>query len=294
MSSISNKAVRRILENTVRFLPDRMVVMLQYRMKVGRWPDLKQPKRFSEKIAWYKLNYRDERMTRCVDKHLEKSYLEEKGLGEYVPKTLQVGDSIDDIDFDALPEQFIIKCNNGYGNNVTVRDKSKMNKADIFKTFSEWRVPSPIVFGREWAFFDVESKIMVEELLVSHDGSQKELNDYKVMCFNGEPRVVWVDTNRSTDHKRNFYDVEWNPLDVESDCPVSRDAIPRPDGFGKMLEIARRLSKDFPFVRVDFYDVNNRVYIGEMTFYPWSGCVNFKPDDFDFKLGEMFQLPEKK
>jgi len=106
--------------------------------------------------------------------------------------------------------------------------------------------------------------------------------------------VVWVDTNRSTDHKRNFYDVEWNPLDVESDCPVSRDAIPRPDGFGKMLEIARRLSKDFPFVRVDFYDVNNRVYIGEMTFYPWSGCVNFKPDDFDFKLGEMFQLPEKK
>lgn len=294
MSSISNKAVRRILENTVRFLPDRMVVMLQYRVKVGRWPDLKQPKRFSEKIAWYKLNYRDERMTRCVDKHQEKSYLEEKGLGEYVPKTLQVGDSIDDIDFDALPEQFIIKCNNGYGNNVIVRDKSKMNKADIFKTFNEWRVPSPIVFGREWAFFDVESKIMVEELLVSHDGSQKELNDYKVMCFNGEPRVVWVDTNRSTDHKRNFYDVEWNPLDVESDCPVSRDAIPRPDGFGKMLEIARRLSKDFPFVRVDFYDVNNRVYIGEMTFYPWSGCVNFKPDDFDFKLGEMFQLPEKK
>ena len=294
MSSISNKAVRRILENTVRFLPDRMVVMLQYRVKVGRWPDLKQPKRFSEKIAWYKLNYRDERMTRCVDKHLEKSYLEEKGLGEYVPKTLQVGDSIDDIDFDALPEQFIIKCNNGYGNNVIVRDKSKMNKANIYKTFNEWRIPSPIVFGREWAFFDVEPKIMVEELLVSHDGSQKELNDYKVMCFNGEPRVVWVDTNRSTDHKRNFYDVEWNPLDVESDCPVSHDAIPRPDGFGKMLEIARRLSKDFPFVRVDFYDVNNRVYIGEMTFYPWSGCVNFKPDDFDFKLGEMFQLPEKK
>lgn len=294
MSSISNKAVRRILENTVRFLPDRMVVMLQYRVKVGRWPDLKQPKRFSEKIAWYKLNYRDERMTRCVDKHQEKSYLEEKGLGEYVPKTLQVGDSIDDIDFDALPKQFIIKCNNGYGNNVIVRDKSKMNKANIYKTFNEWRVPSPIVFGREWAFFDVEPKIMVEELLVSHDGSQKELNDYKVMCFNGEPRVVWVDTNRSTDHKRNFYDVEWNPLDVESDCPVSRDAIPRPDGFGKMLEIARRLSKDFPFVRVDFYDVNNRVYIGEMTFYPWSGCVNFKPDDFDFKLGEMFQLPEKK
>ena len=294
MSSISNKAVRRILENTVRFLPDRMVVMLQYRVKVGRWPDLKQPKRFSEKIAWYKLNYRDERMPRCVDKPLEKSYLEEKGLGEYVPKTLQVGDSIDDIDFDALPEQFIIKCNNGYGNNVIVRDKSKMNKADVFKTFNEWRVPSPIVFGREWAFYDVEPKIMVEELLVSHDSSQKELNDYKVMCFNGEPRVVWVDTNRSTDHKRNFYDVEWNPLDVESDCPVSRDAIPRPDGFGKMLEIARRLSNDFPFVRVDFYDVNNRVYIGEMTFYPWSGCVNFKPDDFDFKLGEMFQLPEKK
>ena len=294
MVLLKNRIVRGILENTVRFLPDRMVVMLQYRVKVGRWPDLKRPKRFSEKIAWYKLNYLDERMTQCVDKHLEKLYLKERGLEEYLPETLQVKDRIEDIDFDDLPEQFIIKCNNGYGNNVIVRDKAKMDKAGIYRTFNEWHMPSPIVFGREWAFFDVEPKIMVEELLVSHDGSQNEqLNDYKVMCFNGEPRVVWVDVNRSTDHKRNFYDVNWNPLHVESDCPMSRD-LPPPNGLGKMLEISRRLSKDFPFVRVDFYDVNNHVYIGEMTFYPWSGCVNFKPDDFDFKLGEMFQLPEKK
>lgn len=293
MSTIHNIRIRRLLERSVRFLPDWLVVRLQYRVKVGRWPNLKTPERFSEKIAWYKLNYRDERMTQCVDKHLEKHYLKERGLEEYLPKTLQVRDRIEDIDFDDLPGQFIIKCNNGYGNNVVVRDKAKMDKAAIFKTFNEWHVPSTIVFGREWAFYDVEPKIMVEELLVAHDESQKEqLNDYKVMCFNGEPRVVWVDVDRSTDHKRNFYDVDWNPLHVESDCPMSRDLLSPPSGLGKMLEIARQLSKDFPFVRVDFYDVNHRVYIGEMTFYPWSGCVSFKPDDFDFKLGEMFQLPQ--
>ena len=148
MAFLKNKIVRSILENTVRFLPDRMVVMLQYWVKVGRWPDLKRPKRFSEKIAWYKLNYRDERMTQCVDKHQKKQYLKERGLEEYLPKTLQVRDRIEDVDFDDLPGAFIIKCNNGYGNNVIVRDKSKMDKATIYKTFNEWHVPSPIVFGR--------------------------------------------------------------------------------------------------------------------------------------------------
>ena len=216
-------------------------------------------------------------MTQCVDKHLEKNYLKEKGFEEYLPKTLQVGASIEEIDFDALPEAFIIKCNNGYRNNVVVRNKSKMNKEEIYKVFHEWHSTSPVV----------------EELLVAHDRSQEEcLNDYKVMCFNGEPRIVWVDMGRNSDHRRNFFDVNWNPLHVESDRPSSDHPVERPSGLNKMLEIAKVLSKVFPFVRVDFYCFDDRVYIGEMTFYPWSGCVNFKPDSFDFELGKMFKLPK--
>ncbi len=292
MSIIRNKTFRRILEGFLWIFPDKWVIKCQYRALVGRWPNLKNPKRFSEKIDWYKLYYRDPLMTQCVDKHLEKDYLKEKGFEDYVPKTLQVKDRIEEIDFDKLPASFIIKCNNGYGNNVIVHDKSKMDIESIYRTFNEWHSTTPVVFGREWAFINVVPKIMVEELLVSKDGTQKgDLNDYKVMCFNGEPRVVWVDIDRYSNHCRNFYDLQWNQLPVESDCPVSKAPVPKPYGLEKMIEIAGVLAKDFPFVRVDFYSVNNRVYIGEMTFYPWSGCVNYKPDSFDFELGDMFKLP---
>ncbi len=293
MSLIRNKAFRSLLEKIIWVFPDKWVIKCQYRALVGRWPNLKNPKRFSEKIDWYKLYYRDPLMTQCVDKHLEKDYLKEKGFEDYVPKTLQVKDRIEEIDFEQLPDSFIIKCNNGYGNNVIVHNKSRMDIDSIYKTFNEWHSTTPVVFGREWAFIDVVPKIMVEELLVSKDGTQKgDLNDYKVMCFNGEPRVVWVDIDRYSDHCRNFYDLQWNQLPVESDCPVSKAPVPKPYGLEKMIEIAGVLAKDFPFVRVDFYSVNNRVYIGEMTFYPWSGCVNYKPDSFDFELGDMFKLPQ--
>lgn len=293
MSLFKNKAIRRFLEAMISPLPDSLVIRLQYRTLVGRWPNLNDPKRFSEKMEWYKLHYRVPLMTQCVDKYREKFYLADKGFEQYVPKTLQVCDKIEDVDFDKLPNAFIIKCNNGYGNNVIVRDKAKMNIEEIYKTFNEWHSTSPVVFGREWAFLDVEQKILVEELLVSEDGTQKgDLNDYKFMCFNGEPRVIWADIDRYTNHRRNFYDLEWNQLPVESDCPNTNYEVSAPYGFSTMLDIARKIAKDFPFVRVDFYSVNCKVYIGELTFYPWSGCVSYKPDSFDFELGAMFVLPK--
>lgn len=292
MAYYKNKTFRRLLEAVVKPLPDSMVVRLQYRALVGRWPNLSNPRRFSEKMEWYKLNYRDPLMTQCVDKYREKFYLDEKGFTEYVPKTLQVCDRIEEVDFDKLPDAFIIKCNNGYGNNVIVRDKSKMDKESIYRTFNEWHSTSPVVFGREWAFINVEQKILVEELLVSTDGTQKgDLNDYKFMCFNGSPKVIWADIDRYTNHRRNFYDLDWNQLPVESDCPNTDYDVPKPYGLETMLAIADKIAKDFPFVRVDFYSVNQKVYIGELTFYPWSGCVNYKPDEFDFTLGDMFKLP---
>ena len=112
------------------------------------------------------------------------------------------------------------------------------------------------------------------------------------MCFNGEPKVIWADIDRYTNHRRNFYDLKWNQIPVESDCPNTDYEVKAPYGLPKMLEIASQIAKDFPFVRVDFYSVNNKIYIGELTFYPWSGCVNYKPDSFDFELGNMFVLPE--
>ncbi len=287
--------LRRRLYPILDLFSDETVVKWQYFASLGRWPDLKNPKRFTEKLAWYKLNYRIPLMTQCADKYRIRFYLEEKGYGDYVPKLYQVCDRFEEIDFDKLPEAFAIKCNNGSGTNLFVKSKEEMDVAQMAEEASLWNEVNTISVGREWAYENIEPKIVVEELLVSKDGTQKEdLNDYKVLCFNGEPKVIWVDTDRHSDHRRSFYDLDWKKLDVVSDCPVCDGDVPKPFGLEKMIEISREISKDFPFVRVDFYSLNQRVYIGELTFYPWSGCVQYTPDSFDFELGSYFDLPEIK
>lgn len=147
--------------------------------------------------------------------------------------------------------------------------------------------------GREWAYENIEPKIVIEELLVPQDNFQKKfgLNDYKFLCFNGEPLYVWVDIKRETDHHRNIYDLNWNLIEVVTDKPIYKHSVPKPIGFKKMLEISKKIARDFPFVRVDFYSLNNNIYIGEMTFYPWSGTVQIEPDSFDYHLGNLFNLP---
>ena len=287
-----SKKTRRGLYRLLDLLPDKMVVWLQYYASLGRWPNLKNPERFTEKLQWYKLNYRTPLMTQCADKYRIRFYLQDKGYGDYTPELYQVCDSFDEIDFDALPNAFAIKCNNGSGTNIFVKNKSEMDLEKMAAEACTWKKVKTISAGREWAYENIEPKIVVEELLVSHDDTQKDsLNDYKFLCFNGEPKVVWADVDRHIDHRRNFFDLEWNDLGVVSDCPNVDQPVPKPYGFEKMLEIARDIAKDFPFVRVDFYSLNQRIYIGELTFYPWSGCVQYTPDSFDFELGSYFTLP---
>ena len=167
-----------------------------------------------------------------------------------------------------------------------------MNLDEVAEEVRSWKKVKTISAGREWAYENIEQKIVVEELLISHDGTQQDsLNDYKFLCFNGEPKLLWVDMDRTTNHKRAFLDMDWNMLDVTSNRTKTDEFIPKPYGFERMVEVARDISKDFPFVRVDFYSVNEKLYVGELTFYPWSGCVEFTPDSFDFELGSYFTLP---
>jgi len=287
-----SKKTRRSLYKLLDLLPDKAVVRLQYYASVGRFPNLKDPKRFTEKLQWYKLNYRTPLMTQCADKYRIRFYLKDKGYEECSPELYQVCDSFDEIDFEKLPQAFAIKCNNSSGTNIFVRNKADMDLAKVAAEAATWKKAKTISAGREWAYHNIEPKIVVEELLVSHDGTQKDsLNDYKFLCFNGEPKVLWVDVDRDTNHKRAFYDMDWNMLDVTSNRTKSDEPIPKPYGFERMTEIARDIAKDFPFVRVDFYSVNEKIYIGELTFYPWSGCVKFTPDSYDFELGSYFTLP---
>lgn len=290
-----SKKQRRKLYRILEVLPDKLVLHMQYYVALGRRLNLKNPKRFTEKIEWYKLNYQDPLMTICADKYLVRSYVEEKGYKNYLPKFYGVYDKYEEINFEELPKSFAIKCNNGSGTNIFVTNKENMNLKEIEKTVRSWDKVNTLSIGREWVYKNIEQKIIIEELLKPKDEFQKNhgLNDYKILCFNGKAELSWVDVNRSSNHRRNFYDLNWNILDVTSDVPMFEKGIDVPYGIEKMIEIAEEFSKDFPFVRVDFYSINNNIYIGELTFYPWSGTVQFTPDEFDFKLGELFDLPER-
>lgn len=291
-----SKEQRRKLYKILEKMPDNWVIHLQYYAALGRKLNLRNPKRFTEKIEWYKLNYKDPLMTICADKYLVRTYVEERGYSEFLPELYGVYDSYDEIDFSILPNSFAIKCNNGSGTNIFVNNKSELDFEKTERIVRSWDKVNTLSIGREWVYKDIKQKIVIEQLLSPQDKFQTDngLNDYKIMCFNGEVKYVWVDISRDNGHQRNFYDLEWNLLNVVSDKPQYSGVIEKPIGLEKMIEIAEVFSKDFPFVRVDFYSLNNKVYIGELTFYPWSGTVQFTPDNFDYHLGELFTLPSKR
>lgn len=288
-----NESQKRKLYKILDLFPDKLVLNLQYYATVGRKLNLRNPKRFTEKIHWYKLNYQTPLMTKCADKYLMRDYVEEKGYAAFLPNLYGVYDAFEEIDFRKLPNSFAIKCNNGSGTNIFIKDKVDCDYQLLKKNVKSWKKVNTLSIGREWAYKNIIQKIVIEELLASEDDFQREngLNDYKILCFNGKPKYAWVDVNRQIEHRRNLYDLNWNQLDVETDRPNTDNGVPKPYGFEKMLEIATEFAQDFPFVRVDFYSVNNKIYIGELTFYPWSGCVKFTPDEFDYEMGELFTLP---
>jgi len=283
----------RKLYKILDLLPDKLILNLQYYATVGRKLNLSNPKRFTEKIHWYKLNYQTPLMTKCADKYRVRDYIEDKGYSDLLPELYCVCDSYNQIDFNGLPNSYAIKCNNGSGTNVFITNKYEADFNAVQGIVKSWSKVKTISVGREWAYKNITQKIIIEELLIPTDDFQKKngINDYKILCFNGKPQYVWVDVGRFKNFRRSFYDLNWKKLDVISNRRNSNDEVRKPDGFEKMLEIATEFSQDFPFVRVDFYSVNQKIYIGELTFYPWSGCVQFEPDEFDYELGRLFELP---
>lgn len=274
------------------WLPDKSMLKLQYKVKLKRKLNLKRPERFTEKIQWYKMNYRNSVMHTCVDKYEVRDFVKSKGLESTLVELYGVYDSVDDIDFGTLPESFILKSTDGGGgvNVVLCNDKTNL---DIERAKDTLRVGYKLAKkhpGREWAYNGLKHRIIAEKLLVNEAKPEAGIDDYKILCFNGEPKCIVVDTDRYIGHKRNFYDIEWNDLKVTSDAPACDREIPKPDNLEAMLCIAKKLSEDFPFVRVDLYNVSGKIYFGELTFYPWSGYVQFSPDEFDVQLGKYFAI----
>lgn len=286
------KKLRFQILKALRFVPDKQMVQIQYRIKTGRKLNLKTPKRYTEKIQWYKLYYRNEKMPICVDKHRVREYIHDKNLDEILVQLYAVYDTPEEINIDNLPDKFILKTSDGSGTNIICRDKSQLSNAEIQSQVSSFIKQSSASAGREWAYSHGNGKIIVEQLLEDPSTSDGSINDYKFLCFNGKPEYIVLDINRFTNHRRNIYDTAWNDLHVASDCPCADGDFQPPENLSKMLKVAETLCKDFPAVRVDLYSIQGKVYFGELTFFPWSGYVIYDPDSFDFEMGEKFILPE--
>lgn len=291
---IKTPEARAIILNALRFVPDKLMLKFQYKIKTGRSLNLEDPKRYTEKLQWYKLNYKNSIMHQCVDKYKVREYVKSKGLDNILVKLIAKYDSIDQVEWERLPNQFVIKTTNGGGglNVVICKDKKKLDITELNKKLK------PQIFktrtgGREWAYYNLIPGIILEELLVNEENPEAGVNDYKIFCYKGNPKYIIVDVDRYVEHKRNFYDTEWNNIAVKSDCPSADRVLEKPKNFEKMLEIASKLSEEFPYVRVDLYNCKGKIYFGELTFYPWSGYVQFDPDEFDFILGKEFKLPKK-
>lgn len=290
---IKSQSLRHKILKLMNFIPDKTMIKLQYRIKFGRWPNLKNPQRYTEKIQLYKLKYRNPEIHTCVDKYRVKEYIQSKYPGLNVPKLYGVYDNAEDIDFDSLPQKFVLKTNDGGGaNNVIVcRDKSQLHWEDTVKRANSWLNVKDVNPGREWAYTGIpKSVIMVEELLENSVNPEAGIEDYKFFCFNGKPFFIQHDGMRLTDHRKNYYDLQWNVLKLQTDYDNFDDVVPKPANLEGMIVFAKELSREFPHVRVDFYNIEGKIYFGELTFYPYSGYVQFTPDEFDFKLGEMFDV----
>ena len=225
-----------------------------------------------------------------VDKYVVKEYISNVLGSDYVIPLLGVWDKAADIEWDKLPNQFVIKATHcGGGGAVFIcKDKNSFDKEKVSKRL-QVLLDKIDMYGRngEWAYKGIPHRIIAEKYMEDTNG---QLNDYKILCFNGDPQIVIVDADRYIKHKRNFYDRQWNIIPIESDCEPIGESVMKPDNLEDMLEIARKLSKDIPFVRVDLYNVKGAIYFGELTFYPWGGFISFKPDKYNDELGALIQL----
>lgn len=284
---------KKILYYFVTPLSDKNTLKLALPLRTGEKLDLKDPKSFNQKLQWYKLYYRDPLMTKCADKYSVREFIESKGYGHLLTKLYGVYNNASEINFDELPNSFVLKTTNAMGTNIIVKDKSTINKDEIKDELDQWlnRKPLQLWFGREWAYQNIDPVIICEEFI---DSNGQGLVDYKFHCFNSEPKVIQVSSDRETDLKVDYFDLDWQPLEVKQKYPNKGDALPEPPKLQEMKEIAKELSSEFPYVRVDLYNINEKIIFGELTFYSSAGFTKYKPKEFNYYLGSLFELPNKK
>ena len=273
----------------LNWMPDKLFLRIAYRGHTGRWLNLKKPQRFTEKLQWLKLYDRNPLYTQLVDKYEVRNYLKDKIDDKHLVKLYGVYDSFDEISWGELPDSFIMKCTHGCGCNHIVKNKTDVDKQALRKQFNKWMKKNPYPGTREWPYKNVKPRIICEELLVDESGY--ELKDYKIYCYHGEPKIIQVMSNRSKGgYDLNHYDLDWNEIRIERKNHKPNSNFAKPILLQEMVEVSRKLSKDIPFVRVDLYYTGEKIYSGEMTFFPASGYIDDVKESDDLLHGSWLDL----
>lgn len=275
-------------------MSDESFLRMIYFIKFHKLLNLDNPLTFNEKLQWLKLNDHNPNYTIMVDKYLVKNYVANIIGKQYIIPTIGVWDEPEQIEWESLPNQFVIKTNHDGGNFgvVVCRNKSTFDKEKAIKRLRASLERNVFKYGREWPYKNIERRVFAEKYL--EDESANDLPDYKFFCFDGEVKALFIGTERQTgDVKFDYFDADFNHLDIVQHHPMSCKAIPKPDCFDEMKEIAQKLSKGIPHVRVDLYNVNGHVYFGEMTFYHHGGMMPFHPSHWDKDFGDWIKLSGK-
>lgn len=277
----------------LNWMPDKLYLKLCYRAVFHKKLDLVNPKTYNEKLQWMKLYDRNPLYRTLVDKFAVREYVAEHVGAEYLIPT--VGGpwySAEEIDFDALPERFVLKCNHGSTTNIICKDKSKLDIPKAKAKLNQWLKTSWYWYGREWPYKDLKPCIYAESYM--EDVRDGELRDYKFFCFDGKPEFMLVSTDRGDESRQthgDFFDMEYRHLPFHKKHPNAPQMPSKPRNFEKMRELAEGMSKNLPAVRIDLYDVNGKIYFGEYTFFSGSGFGPFEPEEWDEKVGQMIRLP---
>lgn len=277
-----------------KLFSDKQFLKIVFRQLIGSELNLDQPKTFNEKLQWLKLYDHNPEYTRMVDKYEAKKYVAGIIGDKYIIPTLAVYNNTSEIDLDALPDRFVLKCTHDSGSVAICKDKKTFKKSKAFAMLEKGLSKNYFWQNREWPYKNVKPRIIAETYL--EDIETQELRDYKFFCFDGKVKVLFIAEDRQGDEetKFDFFDADFRHLDIRNGHPNADVPPAKPHSFDKMKEMAEKLSQGIPHLRVDFYEANGKIYFGELTFSHWSGFTPFEPEEWDFKFGQWLKLPSKK
>lgn len=281
------------IDNILSILPDKLYLQLKYFYRFHKFPDLKNPKTYNEKLQWLKLYDRRPIYTTMADKYEAKQYVASIIGDKYIVPTYGVWNKFEDIDFDSLPSQFVLKCTHDSGGVVICKDKNKLDIENAKEKINKSLNTNYYYHSREWPYKDIKPRIIAEKYIEDESG---DLTDYKFFSFDGETKALYVATDRQSkeETKFDFYDDKFNHLDLVNSHPNSSKENKKPKQFDEMISLANKLSKGYPHIRADFYEVNGEIFFGELTFYHMSGFQPFYPEKWDYIFGEWLKLDKKK